>query len=352
MKKWVHLIVSLVLFAVLLLAHGTVVHDALATLPDAALATVMPPVSVQAFSGLDAPVSPVLAQDGYAELESVTAYYTTADAPALFGLTMQYGEFAPWEDDNIVIGSELAAALFLTEDAVGQTVSFNGREYTVCGVYRQQDSLLARVSQTPAPAVFLPLAAYPDQNVMIGDILVGFVDAPSTASVEAVLETQLGVQMTCRSAYHFGETRRLVRQGEDLLGLLLALAFCILSAWWVVQRVLRFVKAAKADTGRAVLTGHMREAMLCVAALVCLAAGVFWLSRSAFTLFLPLDFVTRDGSIVDYVIGNAQLVNLKADIFLCEFSSHVKTILTVLDLCIVVMLLKIACRVKRTIKNL
>lgn len=107
MKRWISLIVSIILLAALLLVHSGVVCDTLATLPEAALASTLPSISLKEFSDFTgtASVSPVLSQSGYIETQSVTAYYTTADAPALFGLTMQYGEFAPWQDGSIVIAA-------------------------------------------------------------------------------------------------------------------------------------------------------------------------------------------------------------------------------------------------------
>lgn len=353
MKRWVRVIVNIVLLAALLLVHGSVVRDTLATLPEAALASAMPSISVKEFSDLagTAVVSPVLTQSGYIETQSVTAYYTTADAPALFGLTMQYGGFTPWQDGSIVIGSELAVALFLTENAVGQTVTFGGREYTVCGIYAQPDTLLARISKTPALEVFLPVAAYPDQNARVGEVLMGLADAPSTASVAVELETMLNVRLIFRSAYHFGETRRLALQSENLQWLLLVLTFCALSGWWAVRLLMKLVKSSKSDAYRGLLTGHMREVLFCVVALGCFAAGVFWIGNTTFSLFLPQDFITNNGSIADYIIGNFQLGNLKSNVFLCAFSSNVKTVLAVLDICVVVVLLQIVYKLKRVIDD-
>ncbi len=354
MKRWISLIVSIILLAALLLVHSGVVCDTLATLPEAALASTLPSISLKEFSDFTgtASVSPVLTQSGYIETQSVTAYYTTADAPALFGLTMQYGEFAPWQDGSIVIGSQLAVALFLTDNAVGQTVLLGGREYTVCGVYAQPDSLLAQISHTPAPDVFLPLAAYPDQNVGITDLLMGLADAPSTASVAAEFETMLNVRLTFHSAYHFDETRHLAIQSENLHLLLLALTLCVLSGWWTVRLVMRLINSSQASSYRNIFAGHMREVIFGITALCCFALGVFWISHSTFSLFLPQDLITKSGSTLDYIIGNFQLGNLKSDFFLCEFSSNVKVVLAVLDICIVVLLLKTAYQVKRTIEAL
>lgn len=352
MKRWMSLIVSIVLLAALFVMHGSVARDAVATLPDAALATALPPVSIQLFSNLKTPASPILTQEGYAGLESVTAYYTTSDAPELFGLTMLYGGFTPWEEDSVVIGTDLAVAVFLTEDAVGQTLAYNGRDYTVCGVYARPDSLLARVSQTPAPIVFLPLAAYPDQNAVAGEILMSCAGAPSTESVAAVLEAQFNVRLTVYSAYHFGETRRLAQQSASLLWLLSALTFWGLSVWWGIQRVLRLINALKADAIRTTPVGHRRELVLCVVALACFAAGTVWLCCSGFVLFLPQDLITRDGSVIEYIIGNFQLENLRMDQFLCAFSTRVKTVLTLLVLCAAVVLWRIAYQMKTILKGL
>ena len=354
MKRWTSLIVSIVLLAVLLLVHSSVVRDTLSTLPEAALASTLPSISLKEFSDFsgNASVSPVLTQSGYIETQNVTAYYTTADAPALFGLTMQYGGFTPWQDGSIVISSQLAVALFLTDNAVGQTVLFGGREYTVCGVYTQPSSLIARVSQTPALTVFLPLAAYPDQNVGVGDLLMGLSDAPSTASVAAEFEAILGVRLTFRSAYHFDETRRLALQSEKLHSLFLALTLCVLSAWWIVRLVTRLIKSSKSSLYQSIRAGQKREIIFCIAALCCFAVGVFWISHSTFSLFLPQDLITKSGSTLDYIIGNFQLGNLKSNFFLCEFSTNVKVVLAVLDICIVALLLKTAYQAKRMIDTI
>lgn len=164
MKKWISLFISIALLAAALLVHLYVVNDTLDTLPEAALTGASPPISVKAFSELSEPtdVEPVITRKGYLQGHVVTAYYTTAGAPVLFGLTMKYGGFEPWQDGNIVISSQLAVTLFLTDNALGKTVSFNGQEYTVCGVYSLPVTLLARASQTTEMDIFLPLESYPD----------------------------------------------------------------------------------------------------------------------------------------------------------------------------------------------
>lgn len=353
MRKWVSLFISILLLAAVLLLHHNVVNDALNTLPEAALAAASPSLSVKAFSELDvtAAVTPVMTGDGYIQTFGVTAYYTTADALSLFGLTMKYGGFEPWEDGNIMISSQLAVALFLTENALGQTVTFGGREYTVCGVYSLPASLLACVSQTTETDIFLPLESYPDQSARISEYLVGLKDVSSIADIESELEVKLGVQMSFRSEYHFDETRRLALQSEKMQWLLLALAFCALSGWWAMRLAMGLVKTLKADSYRGVLASHMREVILCITALVCFAVGVFLLGKSAFPLFLPQDFIVNKGSVVDYVIGNFQLRNMKSNVFLCSFSSNAKTVLAVLNICFAVILVKLVCQVKGMINR-
>jgi hypothetical protein len=86
MRKWLSLIVSIILFAAALLVHRNVVSDALNTLPEAALAGASPPISVEAFSELDGitALEPVLTGSGSIQSHAVTAYYTTAGAPRSF----------------------------------------------------------------------------------------------------------------------------------------------------------------------------------------------------------------------------------------------------------------------------
>jgi hypothetical protein len=257
---------------------------------------------------------------------------------------------AGWE--HRVIGSGLAVDLFLTDNALGRTLTFNGRECTVCGVYSLPTTLLARVSQTTDADIFLPLESYPDRSAGISEFMVGLKGVPSIADIKAELDLKLDIRLTFRSAYNFNETRRLALQSENIQGLLCALAFCLLSGWWAARLAMGLVKALKTDAYRDVLAGHTREVSFCISALLCFAAGVFWVCNCAFTLFLPQDLIINSGSIADYIIGNFQLGNMKSDVFLCEFSSKVKTALAALDICIAVLLLKLVYKVKRAIDDL
>ena len=157
---------------------------------------------------------------------------------------------------------------------------------------------------------------------------------------------QLGSRLVFRSEYNFNETRCLALQSEQLQWFLLALTFCLLSGWWAVRLATSLVKFSKADSYRSVLAGHKREAIFCIAALCCFIAGIFWVKSSAFLLFLPQDFITNDSGIVDYIIGNFQLRNMKSSVFLCAFSSNAKIVLAVLDICFMVILLKIVYKMK------
>ncbi len=359
MKKWIGFLTGILLLAAAFLAHHSVVHSALRTLPEAALATASRGISVQAFSALSKVknVTPVLKEPGYLQGHSVTAYYTTADAPALCGVGMLYGSFSPWQDGDIVIGRALAAELFMTENAVGLTVRYNGREYIVRGVYAPPEDIVARMSRTVEPEVWLPLASYPDQDAGIGEYLVGL-HGGLKGSVHYTrfapeLELRLGTNLTFHSAYNFDETRRLAGESESLLGLLFALSFCVLCGYWAVRLGMGLFKAVRDNTDDSLpraLGKRRREVFLFAVSLLCLAGGAFWTSKAGFTLFLPQDYITGGKGIVDYIVGNFQLRNGKADLFLCAYSSHVKTVLALLDVCIAVLLVKTVYRAARAVK--
>ncbi|MBE6936754.1 MAG: ABC transporter permease [Ruminococcaceae bacterium] len=315
MKKWTRIIVSVLLLAAVLLLHHGVVQDALHILPEAALATASPPVTLSAFTGaeLETPMTPVLIMPGYLETQAVTAYYTTADAPALFALTMCDGGFDAWEAGSIVISDRLAVALFLTDQAVGRMVRFNGQEYTVRGVYAEPDSLLSRLSQTTTSAVYLPLTAYPDQNAAVSEWIVGLDGAQSVEHLAPEIELRLGTNLTFRSAYNFAESRKLVQQSEDALVLLLAAVFTGLAVVFAVRYAKR------------------RAWVLFAAAMVCVAAGIVWVLCARFPLFLPRDFVLRSGSAMEYMVEQSQLMNEKAELFFCTYAKSV--LLSLAGLC-------------------
>lgn len=326
MKKWTKLLVSVLLLAAVLLLHHGVVQDALHTLPESALATASPSVTLSAFAEaeLSTPMTPVLTIPGYMETQAVTAYYTAADAPALFALTMCNGGFDAWEAGSIVISDRLAVALFLTDQAVGRTVRFNGQEYTVRGVYREPDSLLARLSQTTTPSVYLPLSDYPAQDAAVDKWIVGLDGALSTEHLAPEIELHLGTNLTIRSAYHFAEARAMVGQSEDALLMLIAVVFTVLAAVIAVHRAAR------------------REWIPFAAAMVCVTVGIVWVLCARFPLFLPRDFILRSGSALDYMVENFRLTNERANLFFCAYARHVKTVLTVLAAIVVVLIGRIA----------
>lgn len=56
----------------------------------------------------------------------------------------------------IVISDQLAFKLFQKYDVVGQTATINNIEYTICGVYIKNQSILSRLSSSDKERVFIP----------------------------------------------------------------------------------------------------------------------------------------------------------------------------------------------------
>ncbi len=352
MRRWIGFLIGLVLLAAVLLVHRSVADAALRTLPDGALADAPPTYTVREFSGrkgirnVTPVLTPLLREKGTLEGRPVTAYYAAADTSALFGLGMLYGGFLPWEDGDIVIDSQTASEIFMTKNAVGLTVSYNGRDYTVRGVYDVPEDLLSRTSRTGEPEVYLPLASWPDQDAGIGEYLVslkmGLRGGVHYARIAADIEQKLGVSLTFRSACDFREARSLILQSRRLHGLLLSLSFCVILLFAAVRQASGIAKTVRGEEDRTrlqALAGLRRETFVLAVLLLFLAAGVFWVSRSGFTLFLPQDYITDGRGLIEYIVKNFQAVNVKSDFFLCVYAMRVKTVLALLDICALLILL-------------
>lgn len=87
------------------------------------------------------------AKHGYND-ETATVYGTNAAYYDIQGLTLGQGRFLKTTDvDNssyvAVLSNELATNLFGSADALGETVSLNGRNFQVVGVLEKSDSIMA-----------------------------------------------------------------------------------------------------------------------------------------------------------------------------------------------------------------
>lgn len=96
-----------------------------------------------------------------AALDNIFVIGTTSDLPTVLHQRPLYGDFFAENDDNpdfAVIGNQVAHNLFGELNPVGETFQINGRDFTVRGVMRSQDSGLLSVAETNInSAVFIPI---------------------------------------------------------------------------------------------------------------------------------------------------------------------------------------------------
>lgn len=120
-----------------------------------------------------AKASGIIIQDGFVSTylssypEQVELALTNDTYDDIMNLNLRYGNYFkmnPLAELNrvIVISEQLAFKLYHTYDAVGKTVIINDVEYTVCGVYLANQSLLSRLSSSNKERIYIPYMNIPE----------------------------------------------------------------------------------------------------------------------------------------------------------------------------------------------
>ena len=114
----------------------------------------------------------VVSLPGTTKTKTVRVVYTDARYAGITGLRMQEGAFLPELSPHaVVISDALAAEWFFSTDISGAEIVIGGNTYAVCGIYREEDSLAAKLSQTGVAEVYLPFAALTDKKTSLEGLL-------------------------------------------------------------------------------------------------------------------------------------------------------------------------------------
>lgn len=142
-------------------------------------------------------------------------------------------EMVEGREKSVVIGSGLALKLFFNTDSVGKTVTLNGDEYKICGVFDDSDSLINRVSSDGKDRVYIPYTCYDGYSDCILNIIAYDNTAPSAAIFQ-----QMGLSQY--SFTNLSEKSKVVLNYEHIIFFVLYIALLIiaLEIWYKLSRKL------------------------------------------------------------------------------------------------------------------
>lgn len=140
---------------------------------------------------------------------AVEGWYTDSGYGKCCGLDLADGAYFQVDpagefSQTVVISDQLARKLFYRVEAAGEVLQIDGKNYKICGVYRKDTSLPARLSEDRFERIYLPYPAYPkleDGSSPVSffyDREAGEAHFPEKAvgELEEALETELPVMQT------------------------------------------------------------------------------------------------------------------------------------------------------------
>lgn len=163
----------------------------------------------------------VLSQNG--QRIPVACVYTDSAYEPLGNVTMLRGTFLDSAPDGVVISSSLARQLYFTEDAVGLILKLNGQEYRICGVYRENRSLPARLS-AGAERIYFPYDST-DNTLRFSHILY---ENHTGKPLESILQKSIYQRLQSAVGYQLREEGEFLTQFYQLVPLLLWLTAVLL----------------------------------------------------------------------------------------------------------------------------
>ena len=256
------------------------------------------------------------------QYHSVNAYYTDANLPDFIRLDMVDGcyfrimEF-PGQNKNIVISEEIAVAQFKTHKAVGYKLLFNEEEYTVCGVYRENNSLLSKVSSNGYSDVYLPYMAADELKSLPVHMI--YVDTAITSYTNAVVGALSNITKLTVWPQHitsYPDLQDLMLFFRKLLTFMVGAAFIVVAAKRMWHYTVPAYRRFTADE-------HRREGFpYLVRAVFWLLVGIGIFLSVRFELIIPQSVLPKD-NIFDFgYYANEILSALQAHHLLMLYDFH------------------------------
>lgn len=244
--------------------------------------------------------------------QPVDAVYTDNFYPKVYPIRMLAGSFHFTVQPSVIISDKLAGSLFIGLDCIGDHLSLNGKTYTVAGVFKEDNGILAQLSRG-REQVFVPL---PDNNAKLAVVSFAGGESPEYSlsplnqTEKAILSGYCPVSLKDEVTLH--TLSHTILRNLIFLGLLV-----ILSAF-TVRRFRNVIKRIREGMREEYLPGSLKKnrrylAFHFILGLLGILLFLFCISL-LWSPPLPFDFIP-DTNLFDWdfyrkaIIARAQLQN-------------------------------------------
>lgn len=231
------------------------------------------------------------------------------------------------ENKVAVIGSNLALKLFLIRNTVGKIITINDENYTVCGVFKEEENIINSISGDGKQRVYIPYTCYSGYENCNINIL-----SYDNQAISAPLIEQMDL-----SQYHstnFSEKANVIRNFEHIIFLILFIALCIIALrlWYRICK--KLAKDIKENLSENYILNSLKSIPIKYVLLAITAFGIpvvlliiFFLSDfSIFIIpkYIPYDNIFDVSYYLNTIIENSNMANnlaLTGDTFLINLYS-------------------------------
>lgn len=232
------------------------------------------------------------------------------------------------ENKVAVIGSNLALKLFFNTNTVGKIITINDENYTVCGVFKEEENIINSISGDGKQRVYIPYTCYSGYENCNINIL-----SYDNQAISAPLIEQMDL-----SQYHstnFSEKANVIRNFEHIIFLILFIALCFLAIrlWYRICK--KLIKDIKENLSENYILNSLKSIPIKYVLLAITAFGIpvvlliiFFLSDfSIFIIskYIPYDNIFDVSYYLNTIIENSNMANnlaLTGDTFLINLYSN------------------------------
>ena len=232
------------------------------------------------------------------------------------------------ENKVAVIGSNLALKLFFNTNTVGKIITINDENYTVCGVFKEEENIINSISGDGKQRVYIPYTCYSGYENCNINIL-----SYDNQAISAPLIEQMDL-----SQYHstnFSEKANVIRNFENIIFLILFIALCFLALrlWYRICK--KLIKDIKENLSENYILNSLKSIPIKYVLLAITAFGIpvvlliiFFLSDfSIFIIskYIPYDNIFDVSYYLNTIIENSNMANnlaLTGDTFLINLYSN------------------------------
>ena len=232
------------------------------------------------------------------------------------------------ENKVAVIGSNLALKLFFNTNTVGKIITINDENYTVCGVFKEEENIINSISGDGKQRVYIPYTCYSGYENCNINIL-----SYDNQAISAPLIEQMDL-----SQYHstnFSEKANVIRNFEHIIYLILFIALCFISfkLWYRICK--KLIKDTEENLNENYFLNSLKSIPIKYILLTVTALGIpavlltiFFLSDfSIFIIskYIPYDNIFDVSYYLNTIIENSNMANnlaLTGDTFLINLYSN------------------------------